>query len=103
MTPYARSVLDAVDAIPPGRVSTYGDVAELAGVRGARSVGRVLARYGAEVPWHRVVRADGRPAPCHGGLAVRLLAAEGVVVDGAGRVPLHRVRWDGGTGPAVTS
>ena len=40
---FAQRVLAAVDAIPPGRVMTYGDVAEYAGIRSPRSVGQVLA------------------------------------------------------------
>ncbi len=73
---------------------TYGDVAEYVGTRSARLVGRVLARSGGAVPWHRVVRADGS---CAEHLAQRqreLLVAEGVPVE-SGRVALARCRWDG--------
>jgi alkylated DNA nucleotide flippase Atl1 len=52
-------ILACVESIPPGRVMTYGDIAEYVGTRSARGVGRVLARCGGAVPWHRVVRADG--------------------------------------------
>jgi alkylated DNA nucleotide flippase Atl1 len=38
---------------------TYGDVASSAGLSSARFVGHVLSRFGDEVPWHRVVMADG--------------------------------------------
>ena len=94
MTPYARRVLDVVDAIPPGRVLTYGDVAELVGSGAARAVGAVLARYGSEVPWHRVVLATGEPAPGHQAAALALLAAEGAPLRG-NRVDLAAGRWDG--------
>lgn len=94
MTPYARRVLDVVDAIPPGRVLTYGDVAELLGSGAARAVGAVLARHGSEVPWHRVVLASGVPAPGHAEAALRLLRAEGVPLR-ADRVDLGAARWDG--------
>lgn len=93
MTPYARRVLDVVDAIPAGRVLTYGDVAELLGSGAARAVGAVLARYGSEVPWHRVVLATGAPAPGHQAEALRLLAAEGVPLR-RDRVDLFATRWD---------
>ena len=53
----------AVRAIPPGQVRSYGEVAEEAGLRSARLVGRVLAVDGHDLPWHRVVRADGTFAP----------------------------------------
>jgi alkylated DNA nucleotide flippase Atl1 len=56
---FAEHVLEIVRAIPPGRVMTYGDVAAVLGSRGARAVGAVMARGGAEVPWWRVVRAGG--------------------------------------------
>jgi alkylated DNA nucleotide flippase Atl1 len=56
------AVLDVVDAIPPGRVMTYGDIARYLGLPSPRQVGQILARRGHEVPWHRVVMADGRPA-----------------------------------------
>lgn len=91
MSPFARAVLDVVDAIPPGSVLTYGDVAELVGSRAARAVGAVLARYGDEVPWHRVVSAAGWPPPAHRATALQLLRAEGVPVR-AGRVSLAAAR-----------
>lgn len=51
-------VLAVVAVIPPGNVSTYGEVAKVAGC-GARQVGYVMRHYGAGHPWWRVVRADG--------------------------------------------
>jgi alkylated DNA nucleotide flippase Atl1 len=87
---WVERVLDAVAAIPPGAVSTYGDVGRSAGC-GPRQVGTALARYGSGVPWWRVLRADGTLAP---GLAVeqsRLLAEDGVAAVGA-RVDLTRYR-----------
>jgi alkylated DNA nucleotide flippase Atl1 len=56
---YTSRVLDVVDAIAPGTVMTYGDVAEVLGEGGPRQVGRVLALWGGGVPWWRVVHADG--------------------------------------------
>lgn len=93
-SPYARSVLDAVDKIPPGRALTYGDVAELVGTGSPRTVGMVLSRYGREVPWWRVVQASGRPAEPMVADALDRLAAEGCPLDGE-RVALDRARWDG--------
>lgn len=93
-TAYARTVLDAVDAIPPGRVLTYGDVAELTGRGTGRTVGTVLSRHGREVPWWRVVQASGRPAEPHLREALRLLAGEGCALAGD-RVDLALARWDG--------
>jgi alkylated DNA nucleotide flippase Atl1 len=87
-------VLDVVDRIPPGRVLTYGDVAELHGRGTGRTVGTVLAAHGREVPWHRVVQASGRPAEPHLREALRLLADEGCPVRGES-VVLAEARWDG--------
>ena len=93
-TPYARAVLDVVDRIPPGRVLTYGDVAELMGRGSPRTVGAVLSEHGREVPWQRVVQASGRPAEPYLQEALALLAAEGCPVSGE-RVELAAARWDG--------
>lgn len=88
----ANRILDAVARIPPGRVATYGDVAAEAGGNSARFAGWVLANLSDDdLPWHRVVPANGRPVPHLAGRQLRLLAAEGVVaVDG--RVPMGRFR-----------
>lgn len=59
---HEAAILAAVRAIPKGSVSSYGAVARAAGLpRRARQVGRVLRETGAdsELPWFRVVRADG--------------------------------------------
>jgi len=99
LTDFARRVLDAVDRIPPGAVSTYGDIAEyVVGTKSQRAapraVGAVMARYGSEVPWHRVVYGDGRLPHGHEVMAARLLRAEGVSVRD-GRVDLAAARWNG--------
>jgi len=56
---FAEQVLDVVDAIPPGQVMSYGDIAEYLGQGGPRQVGRVLAVWGGGVAWWRVIHADG--------------------------------------------
>ncbi|TFB65810.1 MGMT family protein [Cryobacterium sp. Hz9] len=58
---FVSRVLGVVDSIPPGRVMTYGGVAAQLGSRAARAVGQVMARYGFEVAWWRVIRAGGHP------------------------------------------
>lgn len=76
-------ILDRVRSIPPGRVSTYGDVSPGA----PRHAGAVLhACDRPDVPWQRVVRADGSLAK--GERQRRLLAAEGVPMR-AERVDMH--------------
>ena len=96
---YAEQVLTAVEAIPPGRVATYGDIARQIGAGGPRQVGMVLARVGAAVPWWRVVRADGRPAPQVARRALAELSAEAAPMSG-GRVDLERARLTPAEWPA---
>jgi len=56
-----RQIVDVLMALREGEVTTYGDVAEVAGhPRQARLVGRILATTEADVPWWRVVNASGR-------------------------------------------
>ncbi len=92
LSEFARRVLDVVDAIPAGSVMTYGEVADQVGVRAPRAVGAVMARYGSEVPWHRVVYGDGRLPPGHEAEAGRRLRSEGVALSGD-RVDLRAARW----------
>jgi alkylated DNA nucleotide flippase Atl1 len=92
---FARRVLDAVDRIPAGKVMSYGDVSDYIGAgRSARLVGQVMSRYGAEVGWHRVVRADGSCATHKADHQLDLLRDEGVPLRGD-RVDMRAARWDG--------
>ncbi len=78
--------------IPAGSVLAYGEVAVRAGLPGrARLVGRILAEDGHDLPWHRVLRADGSPAPHLAAEQLARLRAEGVLAEG-GQVPMHRYR-----------
>jgi alkylated DNA nucleotide flippase Atl1 len=91
---FVEEVLDVVEAVPPGRVLSYGDVAELVGRHGPRAVGRALAEYGAAVPWWRVLRADGSPAPPVAERALAHYRAEGTPLRADGRrVDMARARW----------
>lgn len=85
----------AVADVPAGRVATYGDIAAAAGASTPRLVGRVLGEDGHDLPWHRILRADGRPAPHLRSRQLELLRAEGVLADGD-RVDLLRHRWRAG-------
>lgn len=96
----AERIIEAVAAIPRGRVASYGAIAARAGYPGrARLIGRVLgdAPNRVDLPWHRVLRADGRigiPAGTRGFLEqCRRLTAEGVTVK-EGRVPMSAFGLD---------
>ena len=84
-------ILAAIRAIPRGQVAGYGEVAHRAGLPGrARLAARILSQNeDPGLPWHRVLRSDGRVAfpPGSEGFdeQVQRLRAEGVVVEG-GRV-----------------
>jgi alkylated DNA nucleotide flippase Atl1 len=90
-------VLSVVEAIPSGRVMTYGDVAAAIGSRAARAVGQTLAYYGSDLPWWRVVRASGHPAVDHESHALEHFRAEGTPMkwstSGVFRVDLVAARW----------
>jgi methylated-DNA-protein-cysteine methyltransferase-like protein len=89
-----------VARIPRGRVATYGQVAELAGLpRAARQAGYAMHALpsGSRVPWQRVVNARGEVSPRSnpGGELVQrvLLEREGVAFDARGRIDLARYGW----------
>ena len=85
-TPRATAVLERVRAIPPGFVRTYGDVSPGA----PRFAGAVLSEtHAADLPWHRVVRADGSLAK--GSRQRRLLEGEGIPFSGE-RVDMRAAR-----------
>ncbi len=84
--PRARAVLDRMRSIAPGRVSTYADLSPEA----PRYAGAVMAACDdPDVPWQRIVRADGSLAK--GERQRRLLEAEGVPFEGE-RVDM-RAAW----------
>jgi alkylated DNA nucleotide flippase Atl1 len=74
---FVEAVLDVVASIPAGRAMSYGDVAAAIGSRAPRGVGQVMAYYGDQVPWWRVVRASGHPAVDHETRALEHFRAEG--------------------------
>jgi alkylated DNA nucleotide flippase Atl1 len=80
-----------VAGIPAGRVATYGDIAEAAGLSSARIVGWIMRTDSSDLPWHRVIGASGRPAAHLATRQLERLRAEGVLAHD-GRVRLAEVR-----------
>jgi len=88
LTEFTQAILDVVDAIEPGDIMTYGEVAsEINQPGAARAVGSVLRRHGSEVPWWRVVAASGRLVPGSERRHAKHLAADGIAVKN-GRVAM---------------
>jgi len=93
---FVSRVLAVVGSIPPGKVMAYGDVAAVLGSRAARAVGGVLARYGSDQPWWRVVRSGGYPPTGHEARALAHYRAEQTPLretDAGYRVDVARARW----------
>ncbi|QRG81324.1 MGMT family protein [Citrobacter sp. R56] len=95
---FPQRVWQIVASIPEGFVTTYGDVARLAGSpRAARQVGGVLKRLpeGSALPWHRVVNRHGAISLTGPDLQRQrqALLSEGVMVSGSGQIDLQRYRW----------
>ena len=106
---FVNNVLEIVKTIPPGRVMTYGaiadeigdhaDLAEATGSYGARLVGQVMARFGSGVAWWRVIRATGQPPKFHEAQAWTYYLEEGTPLTGTResyRVDLKRARYQPG-------
>lgn len=106
---YYEGVWELVRQIPAGKVSTYGRLAAYLSppvgmserayqVRGARLVGGAMAACPADVPWQRVINAQGKVSQRKGGGGEQqriLLEAEGVHFDDRDRVDLAVYAWEG--------
>jgi methylated-DNA-protein-cysteine methyltransferase-like protein len=94
-----EEVYALVRSIPRGRVMTYGQIAtELANRLSPRAVGWALHGCPGDVPWQRVVNAQGRCSTdrLHDvppGFQQALLSGEGVAFDDTGRLELETYRW----------
>ena len=109
---FNRQVWALVRQIPPGKVTTYGQIAALIGpppgtdpkgylAFGARWVGGAMADCPAGVPWQRVINSQGKVSlrPASGGSNQRqLLESEGVTFDERDRVDFKTYGWSGPPG-----
>jgi methylated-DNA-protein-cysteine methyltransferase related protein len=106
---FYRQVWALVRQIPPGKVSTYGQIATLIGppagmdlksylAFGARWVGGAMAACPEGVPWQRVINSQGKVSLRPGGGGAnqhQMLEAEGVLFDEHDRVDLKLFAWEG--------
>jgi methylated-DNA-protein-cysteine methyltransferase related protein len=98
-----RAIYAVVWRIPRGRVATYGQVAELAGIPGgARVAGAAMktTKPGDQLPWQRVIGKAGRNRgriaihnPVGAAMQRVLLAKEGVMIGDTGLIALDRYGW----------
>lgn len=95
---YSR-IYAVVRQIPPGKVATYGQIADIVSDCSARVVGYAMAASPDDVPWQRVINAQGKVSPradSWGTEVQRLrLEEEGIVFDAQHKVDLATVRWAG--------
>ena len=99
--PVYEKIYAVVCQIPPGQVATYGQIAGIVGGCTARMVGYAMAAlpFDTDVPWQRVINAQGKVSPRSGGqggaLQRQILEGEGVHFDSQGRVDFDQVGWPG--------
>lgn len=84
--------------IPPGRVATYGQVAQLVPGAHARVVSFALASLdeGTDIPWHRIINRQGKISlRSHEGqqLQRQRLEQEGILFDAQDRIDLSQYQW----------
>ena len=97
--PVYDRVIGVVRQIPCGQVATYGQIAQIVGDCTPRMVGYCLASLepGNDVPWQRVINAQGKISPRGVGFGAllqrELLEGEGVEFSDAGRVSFRRFGW----------
>lgn len=98
MDQFLAQIFAVIHQIPCGKVSTYGEIAKMAGYPGyARQVGRALGQLpeGSSLPWFRVINSQGKLS-LKGEAFERqknALLEEGIEVSPEGRVRLARYRW----------
>jgi methylated-DNA-protein-cysteine methyltransferase-like protein len=98
MNEFLTQIFTVIHQIPYGKVSTYGEIAKMAGFPGyARHVGKALGQLpnDSQLPWYRVVNSKGSISLQADDMARQRqrLINEGVVVNEHGKLNLSRYRW----------
>ncbi|MCK4321582.1 MGMT family protein [candidate division WOR-3 bacterium] len=96
---FYKGVIEIIKSIPSGKVATYGEIADYAGIpRAARQVAYILNSSWRKhnLPWHRVINSKGGISlnPNRGyELQKKLLKKEGIIFDENDRIDLKRFQW----------
>lgn len=98
MDQFLVQIFAVIHQIPHGKVTSYGEIAKLAGYPGyARHVGKALGNLpeGSKLPWHRVMNSQGQISLKREDLQRqrRQLLAEGIEVSDSGRISLKKHKW----------
>ncbi|CAM3884826.1 DNA base-flipping protein [Vibrio aquimaris] len=98
MDQFLIQIFAVIHQIPRGKVTTYGEIAKLAGYPGyARHVGKALGNLPKDstLPWFRVINSQGKISLKGENLARQraLLMAEDIEVSGEGKLSLRKYRW----------
>ncbi len=101
MPSFFKQVHELVARIPYGSVASYGQIAGMLGdPRRARTVGWAMHECPQDLPWHRMVKADGSlPNPDFAALQKAMLQSEGVLFLDTGRIDMHQFAWKGDIQP----
>lgn len=106
-TAYQHQVWEIARQVPPGKVTTYGQIAAMIpppgtltlkdyAAFGARWVGGAMANCPADVPWQRVINAQGKISPRPGAETQKeLLRLEGVLFNEKGKIDFELYGWNG--------
>ncbi len=96
---FSQRVIEIIKNIPKGKVSTYGQVAALAGnYQASRQVAWILHSLSEQenLPWHRVINCDGKISLKQGygyENQKELLSEEGISFDGNDRIDFDKYLW----------
>lgn len=98
MDQFLVQIFAVIHQIPKGKVSTYGEIAKMAGYPGyARHVGKALGNLpeGSKLPWFRVINSQGKISQKGRDLdrQKQKLEAEGVEVSEIGKIALRKYKW----------
>lgn len=98
MDQFLAQIFAVIHQIPHGKVSTYGEIARMAGYPGyARHVGKALGNLpkDSKLPWFRVINSKGEislTGPDWDRQRERLVA-EGIAISAEGRISLKKYKW----------